>query len=77
MSKIINKYHDYLQSLNKDYDWDAVPQRDVVNPKWHPNVDIKEIGIGEGDPVMKFKDWVGQYWLKKKDVAKIRSKRKK
>lgn len=75
MAKIINNYNNFVHNLNKDYNWDAIPETDVVHPKWHPNVDIKEIGIGEADPVLKFRDWVGQFGLKKQDVEKIRKKK--
>lgn len=75
MAKIINKYSEYTKSLNKDYDWNPIPDSDVVNTK--SNANIKEIGIGEADPVLKFRDWIGQYWLKKQDVAKIRKNNKK
>ncbi len=76
MAKIVNKYSDYMKSLNKDYDWDPIPTRDISHQKWNPNADIREIGIGDADPVLKFKDWIGQYWLKKQDVSKIRRKNK-
>lgn len=71
--------------LNKDYNWNPIPKSsskkskggDITlanKNKWAANgYSYKEIAIDDSDPVLKFKDWVGQYWLKKQDVDKIRN----
>jgi hypothetical protein len=51
---------------NLNYNWDAIPKRDTKKIEG-PNMNsIKEIGIGDKNPVLKFKDWDGKYWDKKK-----------
>lgn len=55
---------------NKNYNWDAVPKRDVKKNEGPNMLKISEIGVGDRDPIKKFKEWDGQYWLQKKRKAK-------
>ena len=49
-------------NLNKQYDWDAVPQSAKSDDRWYANANKSEIAIGDADPVAKFKEWSGKYW---------------
>lgn len=55
---------------NKNYNWDAIPKRDVKKNEGPNMLKISEIGVGAHDPIKKFKEWDGQYWLQKKRKAK-------
>lgn len=77
MGQIVNSFNEFTHNLNKGYNYDAIPQRDVVHPPHHPNVDMKEISIDDANPVAKFKDWSRQYWLQKPAILKLRKKNKK
>jgi len=48
--------------LNKKYNWDSKSNIPRSNDKWYGNVYKYEIGIGESDPVKKFKEWSSKYW---------------
>jgi hypothetical protein len=50
--KNLIKFSDFAKNKNID----VAPHN--IKKKWHPNVDIAEIGIGDTDPVGKFKEWV-------------------
>lgn len=49
-------------NLNKQYNWDGVPQSAKSDDRWYANANKSEIAIGDGDPVAKFKEWSGKYW---------------
>ena len=48
--------------MNKKYDWDSKPDSSRSDDKWYRYVYKHEIGIGDPDPVKKFKDWIGKFW---------------
>jgi hypothetical protein len=45
------------KELVKKLNQQAVPDKFDVKKKWFPNVDIREISIGNPNPVMGFKEW--------------------
>jgi hypothetical protein len=49
-------------NVNKHYNWDSKPDSHRSDDKWYAYVYKHEIGIGEADPVAKFKEWSGKYW---------------
>lgn len=51
---------------NLKYNWSAVPKRDKKKIEGPNMVSISEIPIGDKNAVLKFKDWDGRYWKKKK-----------
>lgn len=53
------------KDLNKGYNWNtSIPsdQDKDTDDKWYRFVNKSEIGIGDSDPVKKFKEWNGKYW---------------
>lgn len=53
------------KKLSREYNWNPIPNK---YRKKVSNANIAEIAINEPNPVLKFKDWEGQYWKKKKDL---------
>lgn len=52
---------------NLRYNWSAVPKRDKKKKSEGNNhISTSEIPIGDKNAVMKFKEWNGKYWEKKK-----------
>lgn len=61
-----------IKKQNMEYNKEVIP--DEFKDK-DPNFDIvisKKIEIGEKNPVLKFKEWDGEYWEKKKDKNKTK-----
>ncbi len=55
-----------FKDMNSGYNTEVVPKKfskKVTNPLLPNLMYFKEIGIGERDPIKKFREWNGQYWL--------------
>lgn len=55
---------------NLGYNWKAVPDKAKKKIEGTNMLKKSEIGIGESDPVKKFKEWNGHYWERKPNHEK-------
>jgi hypothetical protein len=55
------------------YDFISIPDKFITKHEY-PNAVIKEISIGDKNPILNFSEWNGNYWASKTLKKKINNK---